>query len=161
MPNNSELSRRDVLLAARRSDYRGGRDVRPRGSANDSGGDLGERRRAARHLRVSLAEYYSGRPLRHHPTNGDEEELSENGRRTYIGNYSKGLPHNDVGEVDHAAYQKSAGRAGERRSRAVRADPARGRGGFGEAREPAPGLRQLSARRGRAVLPDPLGAGAC
>jgi hypothetical protein len=73
---------------------------------NDSGGDLGERRRAARHLRVSLAEYYSGRPLRHHPANGDEEDYpGANGLPRYLGNYSKGLPHKDNGEVDYASYQ--------------------------------------------------------
>src|SRR5438128_2365948 len=35
-----------------------------------------------------------------HPTNGDEARYA-----TRIGNFSKGLPHNNVGEVDLAAYQ--------------------------------------------------------
>jgi hypothetical protein len=35
-----------------------------------------------------------------HPTNGDEARYT-----TRIGNFSKGLPHNSVGEVDSAAYQ--------------------------------------------------------
>src|SRR6266568_9329161 len=34
-----------------------------------------------------------------HPDNGDEVHYSKR-----IGNYSKGLPHNDLGEVDPAAY---------------------------------------------------------
>jgi len=34
-----------------------------------------------------------------HPNNGDEDLYSNK-----IGNYSKGLPHNNVGEVDLAAY---------------------------------------------------------
>ena len=106
MPERNELSRREVLLAA--VGVASAAVVSPANGApaNDPGADLGERRRAARHLRVTLAEYYAGRPLRHHPTNGDEDELSENGRRTYIGNYSKGLPHNELGEVDHAAYKR-------------------------------------------------------
>ena len=35
-----------------------------------------------------------------HPTNGEEQDY--NG--TFIGNYSKGLPHNSKGEVDQSAY---------------------------------------------------------
>ena len=35
-----------------------------------------------------------------HPTNGDEARYPNK-----IGNYSKGLPHNAIGEVDAAAYQ--------------------------------------------------------
>jgi hypothetical protein len=35
-----------------------------------------------------------------HPTNGDEEHFD-----TRIGNFSKGLPHNEFGEVDKAAYK--------------------------------------------------------
>jgi hypothetical protein len=35
-----------------------------------------------------------------HPINGDEALYPNR-----IGNYSKGLPHNNVGEVDPAAYQ--------------------------------------------------------
>ena len=38
-------------------------------------------------------------PIPAHPTNGDEELYSNQ-----IGSYSKGLPHNDLGEVDVAAY---------------------------------------------------------
>jgi hypothetical protein len=101
-----KLSRRQAMLAAA-----GVTTVAVAASANgapinDSAGDLGERRRAARGLRASLAEYYSHRPIRHHPANGDEEDYrGANGLPRYLGNYSKGLPHNDNGEVDYASYQ--------------------------------------------------------
>jgi hypothetical protein len=39
-------------------------------------------------------------PLPQHPTNGDEQRYA-----TKIGNYSKALPHNGLGEVDAAAYR--------------------------------------------------------
>jgi hypothetical protein len=105
MAKSTELSRRELLIAM--AGLASGAIATSAVGApiNDTAGDLGERRRAAKHLRVSLAGYYSGRPLRHHPTNGDEEDFRKRGLPTYIGNYSKGLPHNDVGEVDYAAYK--------------------------------------------------------
>ena len=105
MSQSNDLSRRDLLITA--ATLTGGVLAAPLDAApiNDTGGDLGERRRAAQNLRVELAKYYSTRPVRHHPTNGDEEEITEHNRRTYVANYSKGLPHNEVGEVDFAAYQ--------------------------------------------------------
>src|SRR3989440_7428789 len=45
----------------------------------------------------ALAEYHL--PIVSHPNNGDEDLYSNK-----IGNYSKGLPHNNLGEVDLAAY---------------------------------------------------------
>ena len=45
----------------------------------------------------SLAEYHL--PIVSHPDNGDENRYSNK-----IGNYSKGLHHNSIGEVDLAAY---------------------------------------------------------
>jgi hypothetical protein len=106
MTKFTDLSRRDLLITA--AGLASGAIARSAVGApvNDRAGDLDARRRAVRHLRVSLAEYYSGRPLRHHPTNGDEEDFpDQRGLPTYIGNYSKGLPHNGAGEVDYAAYQ--------------------------------------------------------
>jgi hypothetical protein len=73
---------------------------------NDGGGDLAERRRAAKELRIRLAQDHAARPLRHHPGNGDEESYpGANGLPRYLGNYSKGLKHDGNGEVDYAAYQ--------------------------------------------------------
>src|SRR5205823_493279 len=46
---------------------------------------------------AALAEYHL--PIVSHPNNGDEDLYSNK-----IGNYSKGLPHNNLGEVDLAAY---------------------------------------------------------
>ena len=50
--------------------------------------------------RVSQAQLARDRPLPDHPTNGDENRYSNK-----IGSYSKGLPHNDFGEVDTGAFQ--------------------------------------------------------
>jgi len=46
---------------------------------------------------AAVAEYHL--PIVSHPNNGDEDLYSNK-----IGNYSKGLPHNNLGEVDLAAY---------------------------------------------------------
>src|SRR3989442_5972891 len=46
---------------------------------------------------AALADYHL--PIVSHPNNGDEDLYSNK-----IGNYSKGLPHNNLGEVDLAAY---------------------------------------------------------
>src|SRR3989475_3075171 len=46
---------------------------------------------------AALAEYHQ--PIVSHPNNGDEDLYSNK-----IGNYSKGLPHNNLGEVDLVAY---------------------------------------------------------
>jgi hypothetical protein len=46
---------------------------------------------------AALAEYHL--PIVSHPNNGDEDLYSNK-----IGNYSKGLPHNNLGEVDLVAY---------------------------------------------------------
>src|SRR5438552_11946674 len=48
---------------------------------------------------AALAEYHL--PIVSHPNNGDEDLYSNK-----IGNYSKGLPHNNLGEVDLAAYNR-------------------------------------------------------
>jgi hypothetical protein len=51
-------------------------------------------------IRVTAAINEQARPLAAHPTNGDEALY---GTR-YIGNFTKGLPHNTLGEVDPGAY---------------------------------------------------------
>ena len=54
----------------------------------------------AYNVRTSAARAERARPLPAHPTNGDEERYAS----TRIANFSKGLPHNALGEVDPAAY---------------------------------------------------------
>jgi hypothetical protein len=49
---------------------------------------------------VSAARAERAYPLPTHPTNGDEERYAT----TRIGSFTKGLPHNALGEVDPAAY---------------------------------------------------------
>jgi hypothetical protein len=50
-------------------------------------------------VRTDAAKAEFQRPLAPHPTNGDEQLYANK-----IGNYSKGLPHNALGEVDLTAY---------------------------------------------------------
>lgn len=57
------------------------------------------RREEAYQIRLKAAVFEKEQALALHPDNGDEK-LFEN----KIGNYSKGLPHNEVGEVDLNAY---------------------------------------------------------
>lgn len=54
----------------------------------------------AERIRVTAAREERNVPIPLHPTNGDEVKYE-----TKIGNYSKGLPHSDTGEVDLAAYE--------------------------------------------------------
>lgn len=65
-------------------------------------GSLNGHRRAqqAYRIRHQAALYQRTRPLPSHSTNGDEERYENR-----IGNYSKALPHNGLGEVDINAYQ--------------------------------------------------------
>jgi hypothetical protein len=58
-----------------------------------------KREKRAFNLRVDAARRERDRPIADHPTNGDEDLFPGK-----IGNYSKGLPHNDLGEVNIAAY---------------------------------------------------------
>ena len=50
-------------------------------------------------LRVQAAVFQKILPLPDHPNNGDEDRYPNR-----IGSYSKGLPHNSLGEVDQVAY---------------------------------------------------------
>ncbi|HMY76301.1 MAG TPA: EamA family transporter, partial [Blastocatellia bacterium] len=58
-----------------------------------------ERVERAYDLRVQSATFQKIAPLPDHPNNGDEERYPNR-----IGNFSKGLPHNSLGEVNQAAY---------------------------------------------------------
>ena len=65
----------------------------------DGAGVLTARRDQAKVVRVSAAEFQASKPLLPHPDNGDEARYSD--RR---GNFSKGLQHNQYGEVLPASY---------------------------------------------------------
>jgi hypothetical protein len=58
-----------------------------------------QRRVAALRTRLEMAQLAFNRPLPAHPDNNEEQDYP------YIANFSKGLPHNDLGEVDASAYQ--------------------------------------------------------
>jgi hypothetical protein len=57
------------------------------------------RQRQAYRVRVEAAQQEKALPVAVHPTNGDEERYPNK-----IASYSKGLPHNHLGEVDPVAY---------------------------------------------------------
>jgi len=59
-----------------------------------------QRRTAARQTRMDAAQMAYSRPVAAAVTNGEEGDYG--GKR--LGNFSKGLPHNSLGEVDLAAY---------------------------------------------------------
>jgi hypothetical protein len=61
---------------------------------------LRRRRQQAFKIRVEAARFHRRQPLRRQPTNGDEELYANK-----IASYSKGLPHNDLGEVRLDAYE--------------------------------------------------------
>jgi hypothetical protein len=61
---------------------------------------MGSRQEQALRLRESAALFESQQPQASHPTNGDETSLPN-----YIANFSKGLPHTQLGEVQPSAYQ--------------------------------------------------------
>lgn len=61
--------------------------------------DAEARRLRARQIRMDMAQLQYERPVPDHVCNGDEERYPNR-----IGNYSKALPHNALGEVDPAAY---------------------------------------------------------
>lgn len=58
-----------------------------------------QRRHQAYQIRQEAAHMEHALPLPDHPTNGDEEVYAKK-----IGSFSKGLPHNNLGEVDRNAY---------------------------------------------------------
>lgn len=61
---------------------------------------LRRRRQQAFKIRVEAARFHRRQPLRKQPINGDEELYANK-----IASYSKGLPHNDLGEVNLDAYE--------------------------------------------------------
>jgi hypothetical protein len=57
------------------------------------------RRKVVWKMRKDMADYWLDQAGVNHPTNGDEARYPSR-----IGNYTKGMPHNSLGEVDPAAY---------------------------------------------------------
>ena len=67
---------------------------------SDIGPTIGRKRaKQSCDLRISAAKAELQQPVADHPTNGDEQLYPNK-----IGNYSKGLPHNNLGEVNLTAY---------------------------------------------------------
>ena len=62
--------------------------------------DLTQRQQTALQIRQDAALFESNQPLPNQNDNGDEVNLPE-----YIASFGKGLPHNQLGEVDPTAYQ--------------------------------------------------------
>src|SRR6266851_2547999 len=58
------------------------------------------REQTAYQIRQSAALFQSEQPVADHPTNGDETSGPP-----YIGNFTKGLPHTQNGEVEPGAYE--------------------------------------------------------
>jgi hypothetical protein len=95
----------------------------PASSSQPSGSgsplDLEARRTRALQLRITTAQQQLGDPFPQPQPNGDEDRYAIVG----LANFSKALPHNDLGEVDPAAYRallRRSGAAARRTSRASR-----------------------------------------
>src|ERR1051325_6547794 len=69
------------------------------GEASGETGDDHQRAQQAFQIRLQAARQQQDAIYPDHPTNGDERLYPNK-----IGNFSKGLPHNDLGEVDPKAY---------------------------------------------------------
>ncbi|MEA5514345.1 vanadium-dependent haloperoxidase [Nodularia sp. UHCC 0506] len=64
-----------------------------------------QRQRSSRKIRQDAAKIAFNRGIEDHVCNGEEQEyLGADGSPNYIANFSKGLPHNQLGEVDPKAY---------------------------------------------------------
>jgi hypothetical protein len=70
------------------------------GSTKRSAKTGAKRRHEAYRIRERAAHFYRQQPVVSHPSNGDEERYANK-----IGSYSKGLPHNALGEVDLVAFK--------------------------------------------------------
>ena len=69
-------------------------------AAKDKGINFNQREADAFHLRLKAAQFERGLQASDHPDNGDEDRFPNK-----IAQFTKGLPHNQLGEVDPAAYQ--------------------------------------------------------
>jgi hypothetical protein len=81
--------------------FLGGLTVAPlaRAGYDAATGTPEQRRNMALQIRENVATFENTLPIPAHPVNGDEQRYP-----SYIANFSKGLPHNDRGEVDPQAY---------------------------------------------------------
>lgn len=100
---SSGLTRRSFLgsigVGATLATVGGGLVILPSPAAADAAKTLQRKRRArARKVRDDAATLAYQRGLVDHPNNGEETDYP------YLGNFSKGLPHNALGEVDATAY---------------------------------------------------------
>src|SRR4051794_31712083 len=68
--------------------------------SSTNGGTMSDRRRRALDLRISAAETEAARQIPAHVNNGEETDYP------FLANYSKGLPHNEFGEVEPGAYRR-------------------------------------------------------
>src|SRR3984893_1455385 len=73
-----------------------------------SGGTGADRALDSYQIRVDAARAEASIPVPKQVTNGDEQNY-----RNFIGNFHKGLPHNDIGEVDRGAYRSLLDALGE------------------------------------------------
>src|SRR5829696_6632330 len=64
-----------------------------------------ERKKMGFEIRKRAAERTYGIEWPDHKNNGEEDDYREDGHRTYIANYSKGLMHNKLGEPDRESYE--------------------------------------------------------
>jgi hypothetical protein len=65
-----------------------------------------QRQRSSRKIRRQAAQIAFNRGISDHVCNGEEQDyLGADGFPNYIANFSKGLPHNQLGEVDPKAYK--------------------------------------------------------
>ncbi|MBE9006513.1 vanadium-dependent haloperoxidase [Fortiea sp. LEGE XX443] len=65
-----------------------------------------QRRRSSRQIRREATQIAFNRGVSDHICNGEEQDYrGANGSPNYIANFSKGLPHNELGEVKPEAYQ--------------------------------------------------------
>src|SRR5689334_12318728 len=90
-------------MALTRRFFLGGLSVASLARANYDAatGTAEQRRLMAMQIRNNAATFQNELPLPDHPSNGDEQLYGN-----HIANFSKGLPHNDQGEVDAQAYGK-------------------------------------------------------
>jgi hypothetical protein len=93
--------------------------------ANTAATKPATRAETAYRIRVEAAERERKLGTPAHPVNGDEERYP-----TRIGNFSKTLPHNELGEVDPAAYDALRKAVAEGDFKALEAVPKAGRVGY-------------------------------
>jgi hypothetical protein len=93
-------ARRSFLKKATLGGFASSFAVQTASPHNRGDDDANSRAHNALALRQRLAQAEYDVPSPPHPSNGDEQAYS-----TRLGNYSKGLPHNHLGEVDTGAYE--------------------------------------------------------